>query len=130
MPRAWARIPAMYERATSDSPYGFVASAKALRPSAIDHSDWWACIPEPLMPWIGLGMNVAYSPCCWAMALSANLNVTALSAVVSASEYSKSISCCPTATSWCAASTLMPNASSASTMSWRISCARSVEKSK
>ena len=31
MPRAWARIPAMYERATSDSPYGLAASANALR---------------------------------------------------------------------------------------------------
>ena len=34
------------------------------------------------MPWIGLGMNVAYRPCCWAIAFSANLNVIALSAVV------------------------------------------------
>ena len=33
------------------------------------------------MPWIGLGMNVAYRPCCWAIALSANLKVIALSAV-------------------------------------------------
>ena len=39
------------------------------------------CIPEPLIPWIGLGMNVAYRPCCWAIALSANLKVIALSAV-------------------------------------------------
>ena len=38
-------------------------------------------MPEPLIPWIGLGMNVAYSPCCWAMAFSANLKVIALSAV-------------------------------------------------
>ena len=120
----------MYDRATSDSPYGLPASANALRPSAIEYSDWWVCIPEPLMPWIGFGMNVAYRPCCWAIALSANLKVMALSAVRSASEYSKSISCWPTATSWWAASTLMPNASSASTMSWRISWARSVEKSK
>ena len=88
------------------------------------------CIPEPLMPWIGLGMNVAYRPCCWAIALSANLKVIALSAVCSASLYSKSISCCPAATSWWAASTRIPNASRASTMSWRTSWARSVEKSK
>ena len=72
------------------------------------------------MPWIGLGMNVAYRPCCWAIALSVNLKVIALSAVWSASAYSKSISCWPAATSWWAASTRMPNASSASTMSCRI----------
>ena len=89
----------MYDRATSDSPYGFEPSANALRSSAMEYSDWCACMPDPLMPWIGLGMNVAYRPCCWAMALRANLKVIALSAVVSASEYWKSISCCPTATS-------------------------------
>ena len=75
----------MYDRATSDSPYGFDASAKAFRFSAIEYRLWWVCIPEPLMPWIGLGMNVAYRPCCWAIALSANLKVIALSAVCSAS---------------------------------------------
>ena len=100
MPRAWARMPAMYERARSDSPYLFVASAKALRSSAIEYRLWWVCMPEPLMPWIGLGMNVAYRPCCWAIALSVYLKVIALSAVRSASEYSKSISCWPAATSW------------------------------
>ena len=31
------------------------------------------CIPEPLIPWIGLGMNVAYRPCCCAIALSVEL---------------------------------------------------------
>ncbi len=61
---------------------------------------------------------------------SVKRNVTALSAVRRASSYVKSISCCPGATSWWAASTLMPNASSAFTMSWRTSCARSVLKSK
>ncbi len=57
-------------------------------------------MPEPLIPWIGLGMNVAYRPCCWAIALRVYLNVIALSAVRSASLYSKSISCWPAATSW------------------------------
>ncbi len=120
----------MYERATDDSPYGAATSANAFRPSAIEYRLWWVCIPEPLMPKIGLGMKVAYRPCCCAIAFSANLNVIALSAVLRASAYSKSISCWPWATSWCAASTRMPNPSSASTMSWRTSCARSVEKSK
>ena len=59
MPRAWVRIPAMYDRATSDSPYGFDASANAFRFSAIEKRLWWVCIPEPLIPWIGFGMNVA-----------------------------------------------------------------------
>ena len=75
----------MYERAMSDSPYLFVASANALRSSAIEYRLWWVCIPEPLMPWIGLGMNVAYRPCCWAIALRVYLKVIALSAVRSAS---------------------------------------------
>ena len=38
-------------------------------------------MPVPLMPWNGLGMNVAYRPCCWAIAFSVVRNVTALSAV-------------------------------------------------
>ena len=45
--------------------------------------------------------------------------MTALSAVFSPSAYWKSISCWPDATSWWAASTRMPKASSALTMSWR-----------
>ena len=49
----------MYERATSDRPYGFDASAKAFLPSAIEYRLWWVCIPEPLIPKIGFGMNVA-----------------------------------------------------------------------
>ena len=89
------------------------------------------CMPEPLMPKIGLGMNVAYSPCSWAMALSVNLKVTRVVGGLAARRRSwKSISCWPAATSWWAASTLMPKASSALTMSWRTFWARSVEKSK
>jgi hypothetical protein len=130
MPRAWVRMPAMYDLAIGDRPYDDSASANAFRSCSIEYRLWWVCMPEPLIPWIGLGMNVAYRPCCWAMALRVVLKVTALSAVWSASAYSKSISCWPAATSWCAASTRMPNASSASTMSWRIVTARSVEKSK
>ena len=41
-------------------------------------------MPEPLIPKIGLGMNVAYRPCSCAIALSVNLKVTALSAVCEA----------------------------------------------
>ena len=74
----------------------------------MSHSDWWVCIPEPLMPKNGLGMNVAYRPFGAAIALSVVLKVTALSAVRSASAYWKSISCWPVATSWCAVSTWIP----------------------
>ena len=82
------------------------------------------------MPKNGFGMNVAYRPFDAATALSVVLKVTALSAVRSASAYSKSISCWPVATSWCAVSTLMPNSSSAFIISLRTSVPRSSERSK
>src|SRR3972149_1197083 len=111
MPRAWARMPAMYDLASGDSPYDESPSAKALRDSAIEKRLWWVCMPEPLMPWMGLGMKVAYRPCGWAIAFRVNLKVSALSAVWIASAYSKSISCWPAATSWGGAPTRMPEAS-------------------
>ena len=49
----------MYERARSESPYRLSGSANAFRPSAIEKRLWWVCMPEPLIPKIGLGMNVA-----------------------------------------------------------------------
>ena len=51
------------------------------------------------MPNTGLGINDAIAPFCSAMAVTAYLKVIMLSAVVSASAYLKSISCCPLATS-------------------------------
>ena len=99
MPRAWARMPAAYDLAIGDSPYDASASANAFCDFSMEYRLWCVCIPEPLIPWIGLGMNVAYRPCCWAIAFRVVLKVTALSAVWSASAYSKSISCCPAATS-------------------------------
>ena len=48
-----------------------------------------------------------------------------LSAVLGASAYRKSISCCPCATSWCAASTSKPIRSSTSTIARRASSPRS-----
>ncbi len=88
-------------------------------------SDWWTCIPEPFTPKIGFGMKVAWRP--WSMAtfLTMSLKVVTLSAVATASPYLKSISCCPGATSWCAASTSKPIASRATTMSRRASSPRS-----
>ena len=51
------------------------------------------CMPEPLIPNTGFGINVACKPYCAATALTATLNVVTLSAVVKISEYLKSISC-------------------------------------
>jgi hypothetical protein len=58
------------------------------------------------------------------------LKVTALSAVRSASAYSKSISCWPVATSWWAVSTRIPKSSSEFIISLRTSVPRSSERSK
>ena len=88
-------------------------------------SDWWVCMPLPLMPSIGLGMNEARKPKRLATFRTTNLNVVRLSAVVSTSAYLKSISCWPMATSWCAASTSNPISSSCSMMTRRISSPRS-----
>ena len=82
------------------------------------------------MPKIGLGMNVACSPCREATALRVVLKVTALSAVRSASAYLKSISCWPTATSWWAVSTSIPISSRSFIISLRTSVARSALRSK
>ena len=50
------------------------------------------CIPEPLCPDIGFGMNVARTPCCTATCFTIDLNSTVLSAVVSGSVGPKLIS--------------------------------------
>src|SRR5581483_8144054 len=52
--------PATYARASCDSPAGQDLSAKSGVPSF--QSDWWQCMPEPLSPKIGFGMNVAVFP--------------------------------------------------------------------
>ncbi len=54
---ACARMPAVYDLATSERWYGSFASKKAFRSPLL--SDWWTCIPLPFCPSIGLGMNVA-----------------------------------------------------------------------
>jgi hypothetical protein len=46
-------------------------SAKSGIPSS--QSDWWQCMPEPLSPKIGLGMNVADLPACRAVFLTTYL---------------------------------------------------------
>ncbi len=83
------------------------------------------CMPDPLTPKIGFGMNVACRPWSSATFLTMNRKVETRSAVVIASAYLKSISCWPGATSWCAASTSKPICSRASTMSRRASSPRS-----
>ena len=61
---------------------------------------WLQCIPLPLIPRNGFGMNVALNPKLFTTALTASLNVITASAVFKASAYLKSTSCCPAATSW------------------------------
>ena len=68
------------------------------------------CMPLPAMPRMGLGMKVAYRPCCWARVFSTMRKVTMLSAVFRAWSNRKSISCWPGAISWCMASASMPKA--------------------
>ncbi len=88
-------------------------------------------MPEPLMPKTGLGMNEAVSPCCAAMAFTVYFNVSTLSAERSAFAKRKSISCWPSATSWCPTSTSMPMLIKASINSVRTRTASSSdEKSK
>ena len=82
-------------------------------------------MPEPLTPKIGFGMKVACRPCSKATFLTTKRNVETLSAQANAAEYLKSISCCPGATSWCAASTSKPIDSSTMTTSRRHSSPRS-----
>ena len=43
----------------------------------------WVCIPDPLMPNTGFGMNVACNPLVIATCFTTNRNVVMLSAVVS-----------------------------------------------
>ena len=68
---------------TFDSPYGSPGSWNAL--TSPSKSDRWVCMPEPNAPWIGLGMNVAYTPCDCAICFTMSRNVMTLSAIVSAS---------------------------------------------
>jgi len=63
------------------------------------NKDWCVCIPEPLIPNMGLGMKLACKPLAWAISLATNLYVITLSAMLRASEYLKSISCWLEATS-------------------------------
>ena len=79
------------------------------------------CIPLPAIPKIGFGINVACSPCLWAIVFTASLKVITRSAVVRASPYLKSISCCPRAHSWWEASISKPICSRFSTISRRTS---------
>ena len=49
-------------------------SKNAFDPSSLNN-ETLQCIPEPLIPAIGFGMNVAYNPCLRAIDLTTNLNV-------------------------------------------------------
>ena len=73
--------------AVSERWYSALGSKNAFLPSL--NNDMLQCIPEPLIPYTGFGINVAWSPYCAAIALTATLKVTTLSAVVNISEYLK-----------------------------------------
>ena len=53
---------------------------------------WCTCMPLPLTPQMGFGMNVAWRPCFLATALRACLRANTRSAEVMASAYLRSIS--------------------------------------
>ncbi len=78
---AWWSSPPMYQRARSDRP-AYPASSKNSG-SPPFQSDWWVCMPEPLSPKIGFGMNVRDFPCRQATFLRTYLNVMSLSAMPS-----------------------------------------------
>ena len=62
--------------------------------------DMLQCIPLPAIPYLGFAINVAYRPCLRAIVLTTNLKIWILSQAFKTSVYLKSISCCPTPTSW------------------------------
>ncbi len=86
------------------------------------------CIPDPFIPKIGLGIKVTCKLCFKAIVLPVSFKVIILSAEVRASQYLKSISCWPGATSWCAASISNPNFSKATTISLLASSPKSTGK--
>ena len=69
------------------------------------------CIADPGCSTNGLGMKDARTPWVSATSLTTYRNDMMLSAMVSASAYRRSISCCPGAPSWWENSTEMPIAS-------------------
>ena len=76
-------------------------------------------MPEPGWSFNGFGMKDAYTFCSSATSFTTSRKVMMLSAVVSASAYRRSISCCPGAASWWLNSTEMPIDSR-----WVIACRR------
>jgi hypothetical protein len=96
--RACTSSPAMNAFATLESFIGSDGSWNALRSPS--NSDRCVCMPLPGWSVNGFGMNVAWTPCDSDTSFTTCRNVMMLSAVVSASAYRRSISCCPGATSW------------------------------
>ena len=66
------------------------------------------CRLEPSTPWIGFGMNVAYTSSSCATSFTASRNVMTESAIVSASVWRRSTSCCEAAIAWCESFTGTP----------------------
>jgi hypothetical protein len=85
--------------------------------------DWWTCMPLPLSPKIGFGMNVAVLPCFQATFLTMYLYHISASPICSSGRKRMSISAWPAvATSWCCFSTRMPTDSIMRHISVRMSC--------
>ena len=57
--RACLKMPPMYQSASCESP-AYLFPPKRFLPSFC--SDWWQCMPLPLSPTRGFGMNVAVLP--------------------------------------------------------------------
>src|SRR5215470_1603156 len=76
------RMPPMYAIASSLMPPYLSPANSGFSPFQID---WWTCMPEPLSPKIGFGMNVAVLPLRQATFLTMYLNFMTSSAALSSS---------------------------------------------
>src|SRR5687767_6834075 len=84
--------PPAYHSAICDSPAYLSPANSGLPPF---HSDWWVCMPEPLSPKIGFGMNVTDLPYWLATLLVIHLYFIMLSADFSSVVNRRSISAWP-----------------------------------
>src|SRR4249919_1215827 len=121
--RACLKMPPMYHSAVCDRP-PYPSPVNRLVPPLA--SDWCTCMPLPLSPTMGLGMNVAVLPLRCATFLMMYFIVSRSSAFLVNVLNLVPISHWPAlATSWWCTSTSMPTASSVLHISARMSCSES-----
>ena len=114
----------MYQRPTSERPAYPSPAKRGLPPF---QNDWWQCIPLPLSPYCGFGMNVADLLLRRATFFTTYLNHMRLSAIEVRVENFIPISHWPAlATSWWPTSTSIPLSISVVIMSARRSPSTSV----